>query len=350
MALSLTGCGGGEPEWAAGASPAPDPTSVAQQWFVARAAAQRQGTENLVSFYDPDVVLDHRAIGPAIVEGREEALRLLERRWARDSLVRVADGVPFLSLEGAVTLEHLGVTHGRTTQIVFRTGFGPEGATSEVMGRSELGWRAQDPGDQRLIAVHTLASDYVAAWSDADREALSGLYARDASVEDGLLGTRAVGRDITTLAARPAASGGLAGMSLVELPEFGGPAVFATGSTMNNDPMDGIALVLTTPDGAACPQQVVVWLQLDPAGRIGSEARYHRLADLAACQPELDAPTGWWETLTIPEPISVALTGALDAGGTPVEVYNGSPELDALLEWGSGGWRPQGSPYRPSDG
>jgi hypothetical protein len=334
-ALLLTpACGSGTSPSAE--SPSPDSTSVEQQWFVARADAQRQGTENLVSFYDAAVVIDHRAIGPEIVRGREEALRMLERRWARDSLVRVPDGAPFLSPEGAVTLEHLGVANGRMTQILFQTRFGPQGATSEAIARSELGWRALDPGDERMVGVHALTADYVAGWSGRDKAAIGGHYAQDASLEDGLLGVHAAGTAITDLAAEPLSSGGLAGMTLAELPDFGGPAVFAAGSTMNNDPMDGIALILTTPEGAACPQQVAVWLQLDPTGRIDSETRYHRLADLAGCHPAVDVPTGWWQTLAIPEPIKVVLTGTINAGRTEVEVYNGSPELDALLQWGVG--------------
>lgn len=69
-AALLVGCGpsaSGPPEQAA-------PT-IAEQWFAARASAQRQGVENLVAFYDPDLVLD---TGPSAPSRSPDA----PRRWS----------------------------------------------------------------------------------------------------------------------------------------------------------------------------------------------------------------------------------------------------------------------------
>ena len=59
--------------------------TIPEQWFAARASAQRQGVENLVSFYDPDLVLDHRALGADTISGRAEALEYLNAHGNRST-------------------------------------------------------------------------------------------------------------------------------------------------------------------------------------------------------------------------------------------------------------------------
>lgn len=310
-------------------------TAVELQWFAARADAQRQGTENLVDFYAEDVTLDHRALGADVAVGREEALRLIERRWARDTLERHPQGDPFVSVGAALSHERLdvgGSDHHK--QVLVVTAFGPVGATAETVAVSELGWRRDDPGDRRLLAVDEFVRSYVAAWSTRDGSAAHRLYAPGARIVDSLLDVATVAANPVALAAEPLRAGGLAGTQMVQLPDLGGPAVFVAASTLNDRPMDRVGLVLTTPDDAECAQRVAVWLTLDADGLIESESRYHRLADLAACAQDVEVPTGWWEAVEVPDPIRTIQTGTVLAAGQSIDVFNGSTELEALILWG----------------
>ena len=200
----LTGCQGGPSSGRLGPSCSPAATGavIAQQWFAARADAQRQGTENLVAFHAADVVMDHRALGPSISTDREEALRTINRVWEARA------------------------------------------ATTETLAMSELGWRSHLPGDRQMLAVDELSNAYAAAWSAGDGAAVDRLYAKSATVTDNLLGVAARGRATGDLATGPPASGALAGMAVVALPHCGGPAVFAAGSTMDHEPMDQVGLIL----------------------------------------------------------------------------------------------------------
>lgn len=317
------------------AEPTPGPIAAELRWFAARAEALRQGVENVVDFYDPEVTLDHRALGPKVVRGEEDALALLDRRWSRDMIVRTVQGDAFVSVDAALTHEFLDVGRaGHTQQVAIRTQFGQDGATAESLALSVLSWRRDDPGDRRPLAVDVLARAYEGAWARGDGTDLRGLYAEGAQIEDSLLGLRASAEDFAELARRGPAAGSLAGTELMLLPEFGGPGLFATGGRLDSDQLDGVALLLTTPPEAQCVRTTAVWLALDEDGRIESESRYHRLGDLTRCDPGLDLPTGWWQTMPVPDPIRTARTGTIEVAGQEIEVYNGSPDLTALITWG----------------
>ena len=79
--------------------------TIAEQWFAARASAQRQGVENLVSFYDPDLVLDHRALGADPITGRAEALEHLNTAWHPRFGQRRQSGPLYLSADTALSTE-----------------------------------------------------------------------------------------------------------------------------------------------------------------------------------------------------------------------------------------------------
>ena len=79
--------------------------TIPEQWFAARASAQRQGVENLVAFYDPDVVLDHRALGSEPITGRAEALEYLNAQWQPFHDTRTQTGPLYLSTDAALTTE-----------------------------------------------------------------------------------------------------------------------------------------------------------------------------------------------------------------------------------------------------
>jgi hypothetical protein len=90
-----------------------EPTSEAslpELWFAARTSAQRQGVENLVRFYDPDVRLDHRALGGDPVFGRTEALEYLNAQQQPFHDSRAPTGPLYLSGTAAPTTETVTTT------------------------------------------------------------------------------------------------------------------------------------------------------------------------------------------------------------------------------------------------
>jgi hypothetical protein len=317
------------------AAGAPTPVAVVPaEWFDARNAAQRQGTNNLASFYAPDVQLDHRALGPARIQGRDAALDHYHEAWSTSTLVRTRDGQPFLGVDSAATIERIDtIMSNLQRQALFLTRIAPEGALSETLALSVMTLRASSPADPRVGAIHTLADRYANAWSTASEKGVGALYAPDATVFDTMLGLQVEGHDITDLAGRTHQRGGLAELGILQLPGFAGPAIYGAGRPGRDTPMDLAAVVLSTAQGAPCPHLVAIELVLGDHGLIVREERFHRVADVRACASRVAIPPGWWDVVEIPESVRSVLTGSPTLGGSTVEVYNGTPELERLLAW-----------------
>jgi hypothetical protein len=77
-----------------------------------------------------------------------------------------------------------------------------------------------------------------------------------------------------------------------------------------------------------------VLLTLDPDRRVIGEERYRSLDDLTRCSPDGTLPSGWWDSLQVPDPVRVVRTGTLQAQGSEVEVFNGTPGLEGMIAWG----------------
>lgn len=317
------------------AAGAPTPVAVVPaEWFDARNAAQRQGTDNLASFYAPDTQLDHRALGPARIRGSDAALDYFHETWSRSTLVRTRDGQPFLGVDAAATIERIdSIMSSLQRQALFVTRIGLRGAMSETLTLSVMTLREGSPADPRVGAIHSLADRYAHAWSTASERDVGALYAPDATVVDTMLGLQVEGAGITDLAGRTHQRGGLAGLGILQLPDFAGPAIYGAGRPRRDTSMDVAALVLSTVEGAACPHLVAIELALDDHGLIVREERFHRVADLRACARQVAIPPGWWDVVRIPEPVRSVLTGSPTLGGSLVNVYNGTSELERLLAW-----------------
>jgi hypothetical protein len=328
-ATLLAGCGPS----ASGPAEQTAPT-IPERWFAARASAQRQGVENLVAFYDPDLVLDHRALGSEPITGRVEALEYLNSQWQPLHDSRTQTGPLYLSTGGALTTETVAPgLKSRQIDAVVHTRMGPSGAVSETIAASMVSWRAHDPaGDARTATVQALAQSYVQAWSMEDADSVRVLYQRDAVVTDALAGVTARGAaQLADLADAPGTAGGLGEAVVDRLPDYRGPAIFAAGRPLEDVPFDTIALLMTVGAEGSCPHRVAAVLQLGPDGLIRSEERFHRIDDLQHCQGAL--PPGWWDSAVVPDPVLVERTGGLAIDGLEVEVYNGTPGLEGLITW-----------------
>ena len=317
--------------------------TIPEQWFAARTSAQRQGVENLVSFYDSDLVLDHRALGAEPITGRDAALEYLNGQWQPFHDSRTQTGLLYLSTDAALTAET--IAPGRQSKQIdaaVHTTMGPAGAVSETLAASLVSWRTYDPaGDERTATVQALAQQYAQAWSREDVESVLALYTPDAVVTDSLAGVTARGAaQIADLAAAPAPSGGLGEADVDQLSDFRGPAVFAAGRPLEDVPFDTIALLMTVGAEGSCPRRVATTLQLGRDGLIRAEERFHRIDDLQRCQGVL--PPGWWDSAVVPDPVLVERTGTLAVGDLEIEVYNGTPGLEGLIAWSFDQFRTHG--------
>jgi hypothetical protein len=327
-ACLLVGCGSTTSGPGAQASP-----TLAEQWFAARASAGRQGVENLVRFYDPAVVLDHRALGFDPIAGRTEALEHFNRLADTFQDSRTPAGPLYLSTDGALTTENVATgRQGCQLDAVVHTAMGPSGAVSETIAASLVSWRTHFAQDARVVTAQALAQQYARAWSQEDSELALALYEPDAVVTDSLAGvTVRRSAQIADLAVAPAPAGGPGATSIDQLPDFRGPAIFVAGRPLTDVPFDTIALLMTVGPSDSCPHRVAALLHLGPDGLIRAEERLHRVDDLQRCHGAL--PPGWWDSTVIPDPVLVERTGTLTVGDLEIEVYNGTPGLEDLITW-----------------
>ncbi len=336
VVLLLAGCG--DPPRTEGPDDPGSMASTAQRWFAARDETQRQGVENLVSFYDPEVVVDYRAVGhPAGVGvGRLAALELLDAGWARTHHQRSQMGPVFVSADGALTLERVRwAKSGDELDAVVVYSMGPQGITSETAASSLIAWRGVRPADRRTTHAAEVVEDYLSAWSSGSGDAVPDLYSGGAQVSDALAATTATGwASISALVDSSASVALMGSMHTVVLPDYGGPGAFVSGAMLPKDiPLDLVAVILEPDSPGSCPGHLAVVLSLDPEGTILREDRYHRVDDLFRCTPS-GLPGAWWDGLEIPDPVPNIRTATLNLGGNAIEVYNGTDQLEDLLAWG----------------
>ena len=337
-ATLVAGCGP-----SANGPEAPATPTIPEQWFAARTSAQRQGVENLVSFYDPDLVLDHRALGPEPITGRAEALEYLNAQWQPIHDTRTQTGPLYLSADAALATENIAPgRQSRQIDAVVHTTMGSAAAVSETIAATLVSWRTHDPAsDERTATVHALAQQYAQAWSQEEVASVLALYQPDAVVTDSLAGVTALGAaQIADLAAAPAPAGGLGKAVVDQLPDFRGPAVFAAGRPLEDVPFDTVALLMTVGAEGSCPSRVATVLHLGQDGLIRDEQRFHRVDDLQRCQGAL--PPGWWDSTVVPDPVLVERSGSLTVGDLEIEVYNGTPDLERLITWSFDQFRAHG--------
>lgn len=97
--------------------------------------------------------------------------------------------------------------------------------------------------------------------------------------------------------------------------------------------MSTTVLLLTVDRTAGCTDRLAVVLNLDVAGRISAEQRFHRTDTPLACFPDGTPPTGWWNAVTMPATVNTVHTGDLKLGTGMVAIWNGTPALDRLTRW-----------------
>ena len=299
-------------------------------WFTTYASALRQGLGNILDFYSPDAVIDHRALGSGTASGRDSVLDLLGTQEEGQLLKRQQLEPVHLGAGSALAIDQI-TTPLATSVGAFAMTMGPTGIRSEIYAPSLQSWRRSLPRDQRLLEVQLALEEYRRAWSEAGADRLTALYAPQATITDDLLGIDVHGRpEVGRLAANSGTGGGLPELTWVPLPDMRGPGIFIAGGRTYGEPLDTVVLLAQT---TGCLDHVGIVLHLDEAGLIETETRLHSSDDLASC-PRTRTAEAWWEAAQVPPAVAMVHTGTLQAGDRSIEIYNGSPRLDDFVIWG----------------
>jgi hypothetical protein len=208
-----------------------------------------------------------------------------------------------------------------------------------IVDQTGFWWVGHTPDLFQLTADSLLppAQAYVQAWASGDPAEVAARYAPTATLRDAFAGIRAQGRGIAALGGEPAEAGGLPGASLHELAEGSGPAVYFNGDfdALNGGraEADEYVLLLDTTAPGSCPGPIAVVFQLDREGLIAREERLHRIDALRRCLPADQQPSGWWDRVRFPGPVTVARTGTLPGVEHDIAVWNGAGGVDGIVMW-----------------
>lgn len=202
----------------------------------------------------------------------------------------------------------------------------------------------EEVSTESIDAAETFYRAQAEAWSSHRPEQVVAAFASYGRLSDGLVGTSAVGLEqiTTSVAGRLAAYPELAlvPMTLAEVgvAELDEPALFVAPFPDAGGFRNGVGvyrLVLEPPDVSAIVS--LLWEVSD--GRITFQLSAYEAASLEQLRGAgIDVPTsGWWSSLTVPVPPAAVVTGSVDLpDGSRVDITNGTPELEALVEWGLG--------------
>jgi hypothetical protein len=333
LALSLAACGGGEPEWASGA----------EAYAEALQEAYATGFTTAAQFYTEDAAFDYRSIGGLAGTGRGGLAQLHRDNFqAQPSSFGGTDNSDLLPLrvDEPIYLSREGVVDPLWDFSMY-----PELHVASVLfvsdgGISEDIWTGSVRSGELYADIpqadmEAIANDYLAAWAGPDAAALEALYTEQAQLRDSLAGLQLVGRDrLAEAAAAAPQGGGLAGATLRDIPEAGGPALYINGpQSRRPDQIDRLVLLLDVPGDEDCPGQVGVVLWLDADQRIIREERFHRVDAWRRCADQDQLTSGWWDSVITPNPRAFTRTGEVIVNGQRVALWSGTPQREQLLRW-----------------
>ena len=266
---------------------------TAETWLAHVQEAAREGVPNIEAFLTREVVLDHRGTGGERAVGVAETLSLIRHLESTQPGTRLV-GRAYLSAGGMVLpaawrgLTPLTVHDAVLILMLSEDGLvRGESASSVVSGDALV-----DPG-RDWAGLLSLAEAYAVGHTDGD---------------------------VTT--------------TVEEIPGHGGPAVFGVPRPGADEGFRRVVLLLLAEDWSGCPGHVAVSLSLDADGTVVSRERFHRIDDGRRCRGDDETSTGWWTNMDVPEPVRHERTGTVRFDGAVVEIWNGTPALDALVAWG----------------
>ncbi len=195
-----------------------------------------------------------------------------------------------------------------------------------------------------IAAYDDIYRRFALAWSSGDRDAVAALYSPDAVITVGLHGEISVGSTAISVESSATADTWTAieigkVRNAAEAPGAGGPALYLDPIGYGHDPRRAIAIYeVEQPDG--CLLRIGVNWILGPDDTIARESRYFDVQSYRACFG--DSPTGWWTGLQLPRPRDEIVSGVFASDGQTIDIHNGTPHLQSLLEWGLGRFQAAG--------
>ena len=170
---------------------------------------------------------------------------------------------------------------------------------------------------ETVARYETLYRSYAAAWESGDPDGIAGLYAEEATVRRTIFGD-----DAALWATVHSPGDGDASV----------PMLFLDPLRYGDDSQRAIGLYEVTSPGGCSFGVAIRW---DFSGDlIVREDRYVEVASTRLCD-QGGLPEGWWSGLVLPGPRDLVVTGTIaGASGVPIAVHNGTPDLDAVVEWG----------------
>lgn len=322
-------------------SPATEPSlwaSEAEAWVAASHEALQEGIPNTLQFLDEEFVFEDRT------GGRE--LR------SRDDFIEYAMGTlgptdpsrsraQFLSAEGMLD-QYYWMTPV-PADFLDRVELNGGVIKTVVNSGSVASARMYAPNRRDLTIIEAMADDYVALWNNGGDA--TAIYARDARIEDTLLGLSLQGIDDITSAV---GTGGWPDLPPFRIPDLpwqpegegdrelpGGRAIYIAPSDVRPALPDEVRMVLRVDNGFGCPGLMAVSLTWD-GEKIQSERRYHEIDSVRRCMDPGLLRTGWWQGIEIPEPIRMEETVPMiwPERDVRVVIYNGSVGMVRFVRWG----------------
>jgi hypothetical protein len=111
------------------------------------------------------------------------------------------------------------------------------------------------------------------------------------------------------------------------------PALAAAAAYINLSGTDGTVHVWTRQTTAGpCAADTMVALVLDSSALILREQRYHALNALASCTGLREPDDGWWVGRDAPQAFSDRVTGTVYGPAGPVQIRNGGPGWEGVVE------------------
>lgn len=299
-------------------------------------------------YYSPDAVHDAVMLsGEAFYrEGRHDVIAMqmkdVEAEWVF--------GPVYLDVGGAaraVTLEYPPEMGGGSLASMTDITIGDEGIERLTHQRgtwyAERTTWASGTEESRAAAgvADDAAGDYVQAWSTGNEDLIRRIYAYDAIVDDRVRAVTVAGHDAILVLAQESSTP-LRQLTLGEMfpasvmsddphPDSSTPAVFFDMEPALTGPLTEVWVPVRSK--AACPGHWMAALTLNAEHEIVHELRYSALESLRACDAPADLADGWWTGRDLPRAFGERVTGALDTRAGSVEIRNGTPSSDALVQW-----------------
>lgn len=213
---------------------------------------------------------------------------------------------------------------------------GPDGIESlEILGAATQAPEFGPHYPDFAVTSRELAVDYERAWANGDVEALTSLYAPQATVTDHLAGTDVSGIDAILETAQVTDETIVLDRAADHHPTLAdrlGESDAVYGYTGVVDGGLSIEMWMLAHSIDTCPGDVAIVLALDHDHRIVAERWLHSPDSIRDCIDPNDIPQGWWTGRDLPTPLAQRLTSTIDTGSQTIEIYNGTPKLEAMLQ------------------